>query len=85
MLLHREPIKEHIVLRTHAQVLADFIHLCADVMPVDGGRTRGRWEQSGEDRPGQEGKSPPYLLQAAHPATHWVLLAHFLAAEQVLL
>lgn len=51
MFLYTELIEEYIVLGTHAQILPDTLHLCADVMAVYGGRARGGWKQSREYRP----------------------------------
>lgn len=35
--LHAELVKEHIVLRTHAQVLPDALHIRTDVVTIYGG------------------------------------------------
>lgn len=58
VLLHAQPVEEHVVLWTHAQVLADLVHLRADVVPVDSGRARSRGEQSGQDGPGAPRDEP---------------------------
>lgn len=73
VLPHREPVEEHVVLRTHAQVLADLVHLRADVVPVDGGRPRGRREQAGEDRPGRAGRvTTPTSFREPSPLPAWL-------------
>lgn len=51
MLLHAELVKQDVVLRTHAQVLANTLHLCADVVAINGCGARGGREQSGQDGP----------------------------------
>lgn len=51
MLLHTQLVKQDVVLWTHAQVLTNTLHLCADVMTVDGRRARGGREQACQDGP----------------------------------
>lgn len=51
MLLHTELVKQHVVLRTHAQVLTNALHLCADVVAIDGGGAGSGREQTGQDGP----------------------------------
>lgn len=51
MLLHTKLIEKDVVLGTHAQILPDALHLCADVMAVYGGRARGGWKESRENGP----------------------------------
>lgn len=51
MLLHAELVKQDVVLRTHAQVLANTLHLCADVVAINGCGARSGREQTGQDGP----------------------------------
>ena len=39
VLLYSEPVKEHIVLGTDAQALADLVHVAPDVITIDHCRT----------------------------------------------
>lgn len=64
MLLHTQLVKQDIVLWTHAQVLTNTLHLCADVMTINGGRARSGREQACQDGPGtiQKGESKEATL-----------------------
>lgn len=64
MLLHCQPVKEHIVLGTHAQVLPDLVHFRTDIMAIDGSRARCWREQASEDGPGwmEKGNSVRELI-----------------------
>ena len=44
-------VEQDVVLRAHAQVLADGVHVCVDVQPVDEGGAWGGREQPGQDGP----------------------------------
>lgn len=60
--LHTQLVKQNIVLGTHAQILPDALHLCADVMAVYGGRARSGWKQSCENGPMKDSLDNKYIF-----------------------